>query len=131
MDDFDYGESMVFDHVGDAFLLYSPAELADRRRVTAAFRARVPAAGSVARLGRADPRAPLGSHRGVRGDVRRRRDVVGRRGEVGRTGTGMGVVSLQRRYRLDGDRLTYELDMQTDDVGMSGHLAAALHRVSS
>ncbi len=48
---------------------------------------------------------------------------------VGRTRTGLGVTGLRRRYQVDGDVLTYELDMATDRTPMTRHLAATLRRV--
>ena len=46
-----------------------------------------------------------------------------------RTATGMDVTGLTRRYRIDGDTLTYELDMATSGTPMTRHLGATLRRV--
>ena len=47
---------------------------------------------------------------------------------MGRTGTGSAVTALRRRYRLDGDVLSYEIDMAMDETAMSRHLVAELRR---
>jgi THAP4-like, heme-binding beta-barrel domain len=47
---------------------------------------------------------------------------------VGRTSTGSAVRGLERRYHVWSDRLTYELDMSMDEVSLTRHLAAELHR---
>ena len=49
-------------------------------------------------------------------------------GDVGRTRTGLDVVGLERRYRVDGDVLTYEVDMATERTAMTMHLRAELRR---
>ena len=41
----------------------------------------------------------------------------------------MDVTGLTRRYRIDGDTLTYELDMATSATPMTRHLDATLRRV--
>ena len=47
---------------------------------------------------------------------------------IGRSATGSDVRGLERRYRVDGDALTYELDMATGATPMTLHLAASLRR---
>ena len=130
MDDFDYGESMVFDHVGDAFLLYSQRSwlVSDGSPLhfERGFLRPGASEGSV-ELTLAHPLGLTEVSQGTFADGEM--SLTSR--HVGRTTTGMGVVSLERRYRLDGDRLTYELDMQTDEVDMTGHLVGSAHRVAS
>lgn len=53
-----------------------------------------------------------------------------RDGAVGRTRTGLEVTALSRTYRLDGDRLTYELFMTTERTRNTLHLRGELRRVS-
>ncbi len=130
MDDFDYGESMIFDHVGDAFLLYSQRSwlISDGSplHLERGF-LRPGASHDSVELTLAHPLGLTEVSEGtfVDGEM----SLVSR--QVGRTGTGMGVVSLRRHYRLDGDRLGYELDMQTDGTAMTGHLVGNVHRVAS
>jgi len=47
---------------------------------------------------------------------------------IGRSATGSDVRGLERRYHVDGDALTYELDMATGATPMTLHLAASLRR---
>jgi hypothetical protein len=45
---------------------------------------------------------------------------------IGRTATGSPVTEIARRYQLDGDELTYELDMAMEDVERTFHVRATL-----
>jgi THAP4-like, heme-binding beta-barrel domain len=130
MDDFDYGESMVFDHVGDAFLLYTQRSWLISDGSPLHFERGFLRPGASEGSVELTLAHPLGLTEVSEGTFVDGEMSLGSR-DVGRTGTGMGVVALRRHYRLEGDRLSYELDMQTDDTAMTGHLAAALHRVSS
>jgi len=47
---------------------------------------------------------------------------------VPRSSTGSPVASLARRYRVDGDELTYEVDLALDDVPETLHVWATLRR---
>ena len=49
---------------------------------------------------------------------------------MGRTATGMAVVGVERRYRIDGDEITYELDMATGTTPMIRHLTGRVRRVN-
>jgi hypothetical protein len=42
---------------------------------------------------------------------------------------GLAVVSLERRYRFDGDELTYETLMATPETPLTLHLTGSLRRV--
>ncbi|HEY6567834.1 MAG TPA: FABP family protein [Actinomycetota bacterium] len=130
MDDFDYGESMTFDHVGDAFLLYSQRSWLVSDGSPLHFERGFLRPGASQDSVELTLAHPLGLTEVSEGTfVDGEMSLTSR--HVGRTRTGMGVVSLNRRYRLDGDRLTYELEMQTDDVAMTSHLVGGLHRVVS
>ncbi len=48
---------------------------------------------------------------------------------VGRAETSMNFQAARRRYRLDGDTLEYEVDLESAHFPMSFHLRAMLHRV--
>lgn len=131
IDAFDYGEWMRFEHVGDNFLLSSqrswladdgsplhfergfwrPGSSADRVELTLAH--------------------PLGLTEVAEGTVMTSGPVTTievATGSIGRTTTGMDVVGLVRRYRVEGDVLRYEIDMATGSTAMTRHLAAELHR---
>jgi nitrobindin-like protein len=51
-------------------------------------------------------------------------------GSMGRTSTGAPVTALARRYRVEGDRLRYELDMELESVALTRHLEAILQKVA-
>ena len=130
MDEFEYGESLVLDHVGDAFLLYAQRSWLTSDGTPLHFERGFLRPGSTEGSVELTLAHPLGlteisEGSFVDGDL----SLVSR--HVGRTSTGMGLVWLERRYRLRGDRLSYELDMQTDETGMTRHLAGNLHRVAS
>ncbi len=130
MDDFDYGESMVFDHVGDGFLQYAQRSWSSADGSPLHFERgflRPGATPGSVELTLAHPLGLTEISEGSYADGQMR--LVSQ--HVGRTTTGMAVVSLERRYHLEGDRLSYELDMKTDDTGMTRHLNADLRRVPS
>jgi THAP4-like, heme-binding beta-barrel domain len=45
---------------------------------------------------------------------------------IARAGTGSPVTEIERRYRLDDGRLSYELDMATEGVARTFHVRATL-----
>jgi nitrobindin-like protein len=51
-------------------------------------------------------------------------------GSMGRTSTGAPVTALARRYRVEGDTLRYELDMELESVALTRHLEAILQKVA-
>lgn len=128
VDAFRYGEEMVFEHVGDTFLLYRQSSwLLDDERTPLHFER------GFLRLG-ATPgdvelilAHPLGLTEISEGRIDGA-DLVFASEAVGRTRTGSAVSGLARRYRVEGDRLTYELDMAMDETPMTRHLVAELRR---
>ena len=130
MDDFDYGESMVFDHVGDAFLQYRQRSWLMSNGSPLHFERGFWRPGAVAGSVELTLAHPLGLSEISEGSFANGEITLVSR-HVGRTSTGMGVVSLERSYHLDGDHLTYELDMRTDDIDTTRHLNADLRRVST
>ncbi|MDP9300438.1 MAG: FABP family protein [Actinomycetota bacterium] len=132
IDPFSYDEEVVVEHVGDPFLLYLRSSWsADDREPLHLERGFIrpgPARGEV-ELCLADP---IGlteiAHGIVNGgtlDLSTDRDGV-----VGRTRTGLEVTALSRTYRVDGDRLTYELFMATERTANTLHLRGELRRVA-
>jgi hypothetical protein len=130
IDPFDYEEELVFEHVGEAWLAYRQASWA-------------PSTGEALHLERgflrpgAEPGAvelvlahPIGvaevAHGAVDGTSL---EVATLDGGIIRSGTGLHVAGLVRRYRVDGSRLAYELDMATDRTPMARHLTGTLERV--
>jgi hypothetical protein len=126
IDPFRYTEEMRFEHVGDPFLLYAQesrlagdgAPLHFERgfiRPAGADRVEVVLA------------HPLGLTEVAEGTVRGGAlDVAST--AMGRTSTGDPVTGLVRRWRADGDLLTYELEMETEATPMVLHLAGELRR---
>jgi hypothetical protein len=127
IDAFDYGEEMVFDHVGDAFLLYSQRSwLLDADRTPLHFeRGFLRPASDRVELTLAHPlgltEVAEGTCVGAEIDLRST--------QMGRTSTGDAVTGIARRLRVEGDTLSYTLDMEMEGVPMTFHTAAALRRV--
>lgn len=127
IDPFDYEEELLFEHVGDAFLLYAQQSWSpggDPIHFERGFLR--PGNGGVIELTLAHP---LGLTEVSEGPLEGTNFTL-TSSAVGRTSTGMHVVALTRRYRVEGDRLTYETDMTTERTAMTLHLAAALGRVA-
>ena len=126
---FDYEEELTFEHVGDTFLLYeqrswSPEDGAPIHFERGFLR---PGEDGLIELTLAHP---LGLTEVSEGEL------VGTSFEltakdVGRTTTGMDVIGLVRRYRVDGDDLTYVTDMATERTPMALHLDASLRRAGA
>ena len=126
IDPFAYEEELRFEHVGDAFLLYSQRSWA-------------PADGAPIHLERgflrpgADGRIeltlahPLGLTEVSEGPLDGSRFTLTST-SIGRTATGMDVVAVVRHYAVDDDVLSYASDMKTERTEMARHLAAELRR---
>jgi hypothetical protein len=128
IDPFDYEEELSFEHVGDTFLLYaqrswSPADGAPIHFERGFLRR---GADGLIEFTLAHPlgltEVSEGSLDGTRFELTS--------SAIGRTGTGMDVVSVVRRYQVEGDSLRYETDMATERTSLTLHLAAELHRVT-
>lgn len=127
IDGFDYGEDMVFEHVGDPFLLYTQRSWLASDGTPLHFERGFlrPGAGEgEVELALAHP---LGLTEISEGWVEGATLELATR-QVGRTSTGMAVRALARRYRVEGDVLRYELHMATDETPMTRHLTAELRR---
>ena len=107
MEPFDYGEGLTFDHVRRRVPAVRAAQLVAGGRHTAALRARVPAAGGEAGAVELTLAHPLGLTEVADGGLLDgRMDLAST--TMGRTTTGMAVVAVTRRYRIDGDEIAYE-----------------------
>jgi hypothetical protein len=124
---FRYGEEMTFEHVGDPFLLYSQRSWLEPGDAPLHFeRGFLRLAGD----GRIELvlAHPLGLTEVAEGAlVGTAIDTTST--DIGRTATGDPVTRLVRRWRVDGDRLAYELEMATDTVPLGRHLTGNLRRI--
>jgi hypothetical protein len=128
IDPFTYEEEILIEDVGDTYLLYT------QRSWSAADGAPVHLERGFLRPG-ADGEVeltlahPLGLVEVAHGRI----DGSGvtfatEDGDVGRTHTGSDVTGVIRRYVVDGDTLSYEVDMATERTDMTIHLRGALRR---
>jgi hypothetical protein len=124
---FTYGEEMVFEHVGDAFLLYSQRSwmLDDGSPLHFERGFLRPAGPGRVELVLAHP---LGIAEVAEGTIDGATIEVAAT-TVARTATGSPVTDLWRRIRVRDDVLAYELQMAMKDVGVMRHLSARLARV--
>jgi nitrobindin-like protein len=126
-DPFRYGEEMTFEHVGDAFLLYSQRSWSVDDGSPIHFeRGFVRPAGP----GRVEfvLAHPLGVAEVAEGTVRDRVIEV-ETTSVGLTATGSAVTGIRRRLEAEEDVLTYELHMAMREVPLTSHVRARLARV--
>jgi hypothetical protein len=128
---FAYREELIFEHVGEPYLLYRQEswDLSDGAPLhfERGFLRPGEAAGSL-ELCLAHPLGLTEVAHGALADTAF--DLSATEADIGRTATGMDVTGLARRYRVEGDTLTYELDMATSETPMTRHLDATLRRVS-
>jgi THAP4-like, heme-binding beta-barrel domain len=130
IDPFSYDEEVVVEHVGEPFLLYrqSSWSVDDREplHLERGFLRPGPDRGEV-ELCFAHP---IGlteiAHGNVDGSTLEL--STDRDGVVGRKRTGLEVTALSRTYRVEGDRLTYELFMTTERTPNTLHLRGELRR---
>lgn len=127
LDDFDYGEVMTFEHVGDPFLLYSQRSWLASDGTPLHFERGFLRPGAEPGEVELALAHPLGLTEIAEGRLDGTTLRLATR-EVWRTSTGVAVRGLLRRYRIEGDVLRYELDMATDDTPMARHLTAELRR---
>ena len=131
IDPFPYDEEVVVEHVGEPFLLYQEASWSvdDREplHLERGFLRPGPDRGEV-ELCLAHP---IGLTEIAHGSVDGSTLALSTEGDgsLGRTRTGLDVMALSRTYRVDGDRLTYELFMTTERTPNTLHLRGELRRV--
>jgi hypothetical protein len=127
---FDYLEEVVFGHVGKPFLTYGQKTnaVADGRPLHAETGyLRVPRPGQV-ELVLAHPTGvseiELGTYREADGVI----EVDVSASAIGLTPSAKQVSALARRFRIDGDELSYSVQMGAVGHPLQHHLAAVLHR---
>jgi len=129
IDPFPYRESIEIGHVGDAYLTLIESSWSGDGAAIHLERGFIrPGADGEVELTLAHPLGlvEVAHGRPVGSSI----TFVAGPGDVGRTHTGLDVVGLERRYRVEGDVMTYEVDMATERTAMTIHLRGWLHRAS-
>jgi nitrobindin-like protein len=123
---FRYGEEMLFEHVGDPFLLYSQRSWLEPGGAPLHFERGFLRPGGPGRVELVLAH-PLGLTEVAEGTLEGTALQTASTA-MGRTGTGDPVTSLVRRWLVDGDVLAYELDMATATTPLARHLTGELRR---
>jgi len=131
IEQFSYGEEVVVEHVGEPYLLYRQSSWgSDGREPLHLERGFIRPGGTPGEVELCLAH-PLGlteiAHGRVDGPTLEL--STDRDGVVGRTRTGLEVTALTRTYRVDGDRLAYELFMATGQTPNTLHLRGELRRL--
>lgn len=123
---FRYREEIAFEDVGDTFLLVTQSSWTPGGAPLHFERGALRELGD----GKVDLTLahPIGVAEAAEGTVEGT-SITLRSTAVVRTPTGSPVTQIQRRYRMDDRRLTYELDMAMDGVARTFHVRATLRRV--
>src|SRR5919204_3392041 len=126
MEPFRFRERMRFDHVKDAFLLYEQASWLLEDDAPLHFER-----GVVRSAGEGRVELVLAHPNGVaevaEGTIHGTHiDVVS--STVARSATASRVTALARRYRVEDDVLTYQLDMATETQPLTFHVRGELRR---
>ena len=127
---FDYLEEVVFSHVGKPFLVYGQktAAATDGKPLHAETGyLRVPQPGHV-ELVLAHPSGITEIEVGTYTLDGAAIELEMTASTIGRTPTAKEVSALGRRFRVDGDELSYSLRMGAVGQALQHHLAAVLHR---
>jgi THAP4-like, heme-binding beta-barrel domain len=124
---FRYGEELVFEHVGDPFLLYRQSSWLLDDGSPLHFERGFLRPGAEPDGVELTLAHPLGLTEVAEGAVSGT-ELWFVSTSVVRTHTGSAVTALQRRYRLDAEVLSYEIDMAMDETAMTRHLVAQLRR---
>ena len=124
-DPFLYTEELSFEHVGDPFLLVTESSWTPEGAPLHFERGSLRPVGD----GRVDLTLahPIGVAEVAEGTVDGT-NVNLRSTAVVRTATGSPVTEIERRYHMEGDRLSYELDMAMEGVARTFHVRATLAR---
>jgi hypothetical protein len=122
---FRYREELSFEFVGDAFLLVTESSWTPDGAPLHFERGTLrPVGGGGVDLTLAHP---IGVAEVAEGTVEGTTVTVASTAVV-RTATGSPVTEIARRYRREGERLSYELDMAMDGIERTFHVRASLGR---
>ena len=128
---FAYREELVFEYVGEPYLLYRQESWALPDGAPLHFERGFLRPGEAAGSLELCLAHPLGLTEVAHGTLTGTAiDLIATATDIGRTATGMDVTGLARRYRVEGDTLSSELDMATSATPMTRHLDATLRRAS-
>ena len=124
-DPFRYTEELAFEYVGDPFLLVTESSWTPEGAPLHFERGTLRPVGD----GRVDLTLahPIGVAEVSEGTVDGT-NVTLRSTAVVRAATGSPVTEIERRYHMEGDRLSYELDMAMEGVARTFHVRATLAR---
>jgi hypothetical protein len=122
-----YEEELRFEHVGDTFLLYRQASWSPEDGGPIHFERGFLRPGEPGRL-EFTLAHPIGLTEIAEGTLDGTAFELTSKG-VGRTTTGLTTTAVIRRYRVDGDAMSYRTDMSTDETPMALHLEAELRKV--
>ncbi len=122
---FRFAEELSFEHVGDPFLLVTESSWTPEGAPLHFERGTLRPLGD----GRVDLALahPIGVAEVAEGTVEGT-TVTLRSTAVVRTAAGSPVTEIERRYRMVGDELSYELDMAMEGVAKTFHVRATLPR---
>ena len=125
IDPFRYTEELAFEYVGDPFLLVTGSSWTLDGAPLHFERGTLRPVGG----GRVDLTLahPIGVAEVSEGTVDGA-NVTLRSTAVVRAATGSPVTEIERRYHMEGDRLSYELDMAMEGVARTFHVRATLAR---
>jgi hypothetical protein len=123
---FTYRERVTFEHVGDDFLLYSQGSWTPGGEPIHFERGVLrPAGEDRVEMTLAHPIGVTEVSEGTLDGT----TLALRSTHIGRSATASPVTAIARRYAVDDDVLTYELDMATDEVPLTFHVRSSLRRV--
>lgn len=125
---FRYGEEMIFEDVGEPYLLYRQSSWTLDEGAPVHFERGFLRPGIDPDIVELTLAHPLGLTEVGEGRVDGTSLHIAS-DAVTRTTTGDAVTSLARRYRVQDDVLSYEIDMAMDETPMTRHLAAQLTKV--
>lgn len=131
IESFAYGEELMFEDVGDVFLVYTQRSWAvpDGAPLHLERGFLRPGADGAWELALAHPLGLTEVAHGVLDGTALA--FATPEGGIGHTATGLDVTGLARRYRVEADTLSYEIDMATERTPMRRHLVATLQRVNA
>jgi nitrobindin-like protein len=127
IDPFTYGEEMLFESVGEPYLLYAARSWAIDDGSPLHFERGFLRPGSGPGEAELVLAHPLGLTEVASGLVVGT-SLAFTSTSIGRTPSGDAVTGLARRYQVDGDSLIYEVDMAMDQVPMVFHVSGRLQR---